>query len=315
MIISTRLGRLAVGGSIVVAALGVAAPPVASQPAPVHRAAACFPFETLPEDLRPRAEGLLLRALDSEALYTIGADIKPMSSGLVSLQIEVARPDLADAERLRQIFRAWTCGGEIAAGLHHYAAVYDGRRPLDGVVFNLPAISRLVADRQAFFAPYGLSASADPVEVAMAVEHDATTARLRGYGYLFGYPSYAVDFFVRASDQEKAGGGFVERDFLSLPTVRGERRFVYAVPKGHTANGEDAALRARVDPVFADYQARRARHIRGDDATGVLALVREWFDDGRGEVRPSHAWRRHAAARGLATTTEPVGSDRSDTGR
>ncbi len=254
-------------------------------------AAECFPFESLPAPLQDRAETLLLKALDGEALYTIAADIKPMSSGISSLQVDASAPDLAEADTLRRILETWTCGGEIRATLHHFAAVYNGKRPLDAVVFNVPRMRALVADRAAFFGPYGVSPAGDPLEALMAVEYDQTSARLRGYGYFFGYPDYAVDFFVQASDSQKATGIFVERDFISLPAVLGERHFVYAAPKGHALNDADKALRARVDKVYADYVTRRARHITGGNASGVLPLLREWFDDGRGDVRPSNAWR------------------------
>lgn len=254
-------------------------------------AAACFPFEGLPEGLRPRAEALLLRALDGEALYTIAANIKPMSSGFVSLRIDVKQPDFTEAEALRQILAAWTCGGEIRATLHHFAAVYEGKRPLEATVFNVPRMRELLADRATFFGPYGVSRSSDPLEALLAVEYDQTTARLRGYGYLFGYPEYAVDFFVDAADRQKATGTFVEREFISLPTVLGDRHFVYAAPKGHQPNDADTALRSAVDRVHRDYVARRARHITAGSASGVLPLIREWFDDGRGDVRPSNAWR------------------------
>ncbi len=291
MIIPRRL--LAVAAALVAAALaplGAGTSPRA-QSAPAFPAAACFPFESLPVDLRGRAEALLLKALDSEALYTIASDIKPMSSGFASLQIDVASPDLADAEALRQILAAWTCGGEIRATLHHFAAVYNGKRPIDAVVFNIPRLRALLNGRAAFFGPYGLSPSADPLEALMAIEYDQTSARLRGYGYFFGYPDYAVDFFVEASDSQKATGTFVERDFISLPAVAGERRFVYAAPKGHQLNDADRTLRARAERVYAEYVARRARHIKDGSAAGVLRLLREWFGDGRGDVRPSNAWR------------------------
>lgn len=262
-----------------------------------HSASACFPFESLAPDLRGRAETLLLKALDGEALYTIAADLKPMSSGIASLQVDAVKPDLAEADALRRILAAWTCGGEVRATLHHFAAVYNGKRPLDAVVFNLPRMQRLLAEKAAFFSPYGLSASSDPIETLMAIEYDSTSARLRGYGYFFGYPDYAVDFFVSASDSQKATGTFVERDFISLPTVLGERHFVYAAPKGHHPNAADAALRAASEIIFQDYTARRARHIKEGSASGVLALVREWFDDGRGDVRPSNATRRRLLLR------------------
>lgn len=257
---------------------------------PGSRAADCFPFERLPEPLARRARDLLLTALDGEALYTIAADIKPMSSGFYSTQVTVSGPDLGEAEEVRQVLQAWTCGGELAASLHHFAAVYDGRRPLEGVVFNLHTVRRTFAAKAGFFAGYGISPSAEPLEALMAVEYDATSARLRGYGYFFGYPDYAIDFFVAAADEQKASGTFVARDFRSLPTARGERRFVYATPKEHQENEADRTLNAAVQGVFNDYMARRARHITNNDSSNVLRLVREWFDDGRGVVKPSNAF-------------------------
>lgn len=261
-------------------------------------AADCFPFERLPAALKAPAEAMLLKALDGEALYTIAGGLKPMSSGIFSGAIKIDAPDVAAADEARQILRAWTCGGEIAAGVHHFASVFQGSRAMEAVVFHTPALRELLAKRAAFFAPYGLSVSSDPMEVVMAVEYDQTVARLRGYGYLFGYPEYAVDFFATASQQQKdeeattGKGTLVPRDFISLPTARGDNRFVYAAPKGHVLNEADLALRASASAIYNDYSVRRVKHITGDSATGVLTLVREWFDDGKGNVRPSNVPRR-----------------------
>ncbi len=292
----TTLGLRSLYAGAVVLLLGGCAAAISQAPAGsssvqagAARAEDCFPFERLPQALQGRATDLLLNALDGEALYTIAADIKPMSSGFYSAQVTVAEPDLRDADQVRQILQAWTCGGEIEAAVHPFSAVYEGRRPLDAAVFNLPALRRMLAKHQAFFAPYGVSPSTDPMIALMAIEYDTTSARLRGYGYFFGYPDYAVDFFAAAADEQKATGGQVARDFIRLPTVRGEGRFVYAAPKGHEPNAEDLALRARVEQVFAEYEVRRARHITPGSSAGVLALVREWFDNGRGDVRPSNA--------------------------
>lgn len=271
-------------------------PLAAQQPGP-SPSTECFPFERLPAGLRPRAEETLLKALDGEALYTIAGGLKPMSSGFVSASIAMDAPDLAETEALRQVLNAWTCGGELAATVHHFARVFEGKRALEAVVFHRPSLRALLTRHAAHFAQYGLTPSADPAEVVMTVEYDPTPARLRGYGYLFGYPDYAVDFFVQASitqqEREKSPTPGVEalvpRDFISLPTARGERRFVYAVPKGHVANDADRQLRLATEAMYADYSARRARHIKGDSPAGVLALVREWFDDGKGDVRPSNA--------------------------
>jgi hypothetical protein len=294
------------------AAIGAAAPAPQAQAPPRWTATECFPFERLEPTLRAEAETLLLRALDGEALYTIAGGLKPMSSGFVSASITVSAPDLGSVETARRVLSHFTCGGELAAGVHHFAQVYEGRRAVEAVVFHRPALQALLTRQATLFAPFALSPSADPMEVVMAVEYAPAAARLRGYGYLFGYPDYAVDFFVQASETQReqeareGKGDLVPRDFLSLPTFRGERRFVYAVPKGHTPNAADDALRAAAEAIYADYAARRTKHITGASASGVLTLVREWFDDGTGDVRPSHARTKTAVRAPASPAREPA---------
>lgn len=263
-------------------------------------AAACFPLESLSSPLRARAEQLLLSALDGEALYTIASDIKPMSSGILSIDVAIDAVDRREADDLEQILRTWTCGGEVSGGLHAFEAVYNGKRPMDVMVFNHPRMTQVVTARPALFVPLGAVASSSPLDVVKAVDRADRGARYRGYGFLFGYPDDAVEFFAVADQRQQAGGDFVERDFVSLPTFRGERHFVYAVPKGAERTEADRALAARVQTVYDDYLERRARHIRDNTGAGVTALLREWFDDGTGDVRPSHGWRRRVEAAGVA---------------
>lgn len=55
--------------------------------------AECFPLEQLPPTLRARAESLLLAGLDSEALYTVAATIKPMSRGFSIAEYPTDMPE------------------------------------------------------------------------------------------------------------------------------------------------------------------------------------------------------------------------------
>lgn len=247
----------------------------------------CFPFEQLPLPLQARAEELLLTALDREALYTLAADIKPMSSGFVSLSYPTgeAPPELDD---LRQIFAVWTCTPELSAGLQVFHQTFEGLTYADGVVFNTPQVAATVEQFAEVFTAIGVAADDPAMTIVDAVDADPTTRRFRGYGHLFGYPTHAVDFFAEAEEQEAMTGQFVERDFIHIPTFESdEGRFVYAVPKGHTENAEDAALRAQAAPVLARYAKLRAENI-GDGKPGVLHLVRGWFDDGDGSCSPRH---------------------------
>ncbi|WAS91868.1 hypothetical protein [Nannocystis punicea] len=249
----------------------------------------CFPLEQLPDDLRAQAEDLLLLALDREALYTIAADIKPMSSGFAELSYPADGPTPPELEALRTIVAAFTCTPELTASVQVFHATFDGVAYSDGVVFHVPRVRETVEAFADLFAAIGIAADEPPLAVVDAVDADPTTRRFRGYGHLFGYPEYAVDFFAEAAEHEAMTGEFVEREFIHIPTFESaEGRFVYAVPVGHQENDDDVALRARAAPVLAHYAELRTTFI-GDDKPGVLPLVRTWFDDGSGRCSPRHA--------------------------
>lgn len=259
----------------------------------------CFPFERLPPETRARAEAMLLRALDREALYTIVGGLKPMSSGFASFRFPVREPradsatggrkreqSLAEIDEARRILALWRCDGELYADVHHFARVYNGERFMEAVVFYLPSLRRVLQEYAWFFTRFGLTPHAHPMEVLMAVEYEQSSARFGGYGILFGYPFYAVDFFVRAADEENWTGSFVARDFYSVPTFeRPTNSFVWAVPKGHAENETDRLIKRRAEEMLAEYRRRRARYI-GPDKPGVVALLRDWFSDGRGICSP-----------------------------
>ncbi|MBL8169011.1 MAG: hypothetical protein JNJ50_12690, partial [Acidobacteria bacterium] len=207
-----------------------------------------------------------------------------------------------EIEEARQALAAWRCGDELFADVRHFAQTYEDSktkeltRAAEAVVLNLPALSATVSKYADYFGPFGLTPHAHPMEVLMAIEYGQPGPRWRGYGYLFGFPPYAVDFFVNAGETEKQTGKFVERDFLSIPTFGAEKHhFVWAVPKGYAEQDEDRAIRARAAEILADYRERRARFI-GVGKPGVSELLRDWFDDGKGFCLPSNAMKPKAKA-------------------
>jgi hypothetical protein len=229
----------------------------------------CFPETELPLELRERAAELLLKALDGEALYTFVGDLKPMSSGFFSLSFPAANPPaetLALLDETRQLISAWRCGEAYYAGLHHFAQQFEGKRYVDGLVIRRSRLEDLLVARSGFFA-----------------------------GYLFGYPDHAVDFFVDAARSQEETGQFVKREFRRIPTFRAvddRSPFVYAVPVGHVRNEADRRIEDQAAAILAAYRERRARYI-GPGRPGVFRLMRDWFDDGRGQCSPANArWNR-----------------------
>lgn len=287
--------------------------------------AECFPFEKLPAEQRKTAEELLLKALDSEALYTIVGGLKPMSGGFQSFRMQVNLPriefneaeknvrefeakpaeNLTDDEKrllaqskqaverkqvsdkineTKNIFAHWRCGEELFADVQHFSQTFEGKRSFDTIVFSRSSLRRKLSEKSDFFSRFGISENSHPLEVLYAVEYNETSARFAGYGYLFGYPDYAVRFFVQAADEERFTGKFVERSFITLPTFTGANRFVYAAPKDHAENEFDKNLRARAEPVFNEYKRRRAEYI-GEGKKGVVEMLRDWFCDAGGKCQ------------------------------
>jgi hypothetical protein len=240
--------------------------------------------------LRALSETLLLRALDNEALYTVASDLKPMS-GVVEFRIPTGSLDLSEIEKTRRALRAWTCGDAFYADVRHFREPHGNRLYAEGAVWNLPALGRLLEAKRTLFSRYGLTRSAHPLEVVLAVEYDETVARYQGYGYLYGYPEYAVEYFAAAEIERARTDVRAERDFVSVPTfARPEGAYAWAVPRGHVENEADRDILARAKAVLEDYRRRRERCV-GEGKPGVVELLRDWLDDGAGRCDPDYSER------------------------
>ncbi len=236
---------------------------------------ACFDTGSLTPSERQLNEVLLLKALDSEALYTILADIKPVSSGFERQDIAVAAPDTAAVEATRRVLATWRCHGDLEAGLQAFARVYDGTRTLHAWVARRSGVRTVMTRHATFFAALGLTPTVPVGETLLTIEHAAPGTRFRGYGWLFGYPDAAVTFFVDAAASQERTGELVARDFRSVPTYsHPTNQFVWARPKGASDSDAERAIEDRALGVLARYRALRSRFI-GPGRPGAVALVRE----------------------------------------
>jgi len=269
-------------------------------------AAGCFVTEGLTAARQQLAANLLLRAMDSEALYTIAAPIKPTSSGFADLRLRV-RPtvDKVMVDSLAEynaVLPALSCGN-IVAELSVYGAVLQGGRDttvrlryVSLTMVNRETLRQTIRLHADFFSTLAIVPASNPLSVLGAVEYADRSPRWRGYGYLFGYPDDAVDFFVRSGEKgdsidavtRAAGrtGSYVEpRDFRLIETFHKTPEcqncaptrpsFVYAVSKGAALSSGDRELLARTAPVYAEYAKRRAEFV-GERKEGIVALLRAW---------------------------------------
>jgi len=266
----------------------------------------CFAVDGLTPARQHLAATLLLRAMDSEALYTIAAPIKPTSSGFADLRLRV-RPtvDQAMVDSLAEynaVLPALACGHIVAELSVYGAALPDGRdttvrmRYVSLTMVNRQALRETIRSHANFFSTLAIVPASNPLSVLGAVEYAERSPRWRGYGYLFGYPDDAVNFFVRSGEKgdsidamtRAAGrtGSYVEpRDFRFIETFHKTPEcqncaptrptFVYAVSKGAALSAGDQALLAATAPVYAEYARRRARFVL-EGKNGIIELLRAW---------------------------------------
>ncbi len=234
----------------------------------------------------PEADAVIAAYGDADADALDAAD----RAKLETARAARTRSDaLQEIEDVRSILATWRCGEQIQADLVHYATSRGGDRQLHAVVFALPSVRQLLTDKAAFFSRWAFTPSASPLEVLSAVEYARDVTRFGGYGYLFGYPDEAVQFFVVASTVQDVTGKFVERDFRAIPTFqRDDGQFTYAVARGQEETAADRELRARASKILEAYKARRSDYI-GEGKPGAAALLRDWFCPSEDRCSPANA--------------------------
>lgn len=249
-----------------------------------------FPIETLPAEERVLAEKWLLNMLDREGLYTLIGGLKPMSSGWMSVDTQKGLAGL-EVDQAQRVVRQLRVGSLIQASVLPFSRTFNGKRTLEGHVFHTGSFGRAISERQRFFSQFGITPNMPPGEAVMAFESDGTSERFRAYGYFFGYPDYAVEFFAQAADTQKNDPEkkLVPRRFLSIPTFKlPTNGFVYAVPLDHTERDEDLRLRKSAEPILAEYKRRRSLWIKAD-GTGASALLRDWMCESDSNCSPEIA--------------------------
>lgn len=222
------------------------------------------------------ADSILGWGLDHEALYTVMGDLKPMSS-LAHLYLPLAAdslhqdgdakvvdPQHPDLARLRAYQKALAILENDSLGffIGPFAMAQGQTRVMQVLVYKKSTIKAMVERYQSFFGQFGITPETDPDVLIQVIEQAGKGNRYRGYGYLFGYPEHAVNFFVEASRQQDETGNFVERDFYQIPVFAGDQGyFVYATPKGYVPGQEDIELKEKAAILLEEYRQIRKKYL------------------------------------------------------
>jgi hypothetical protein len=221
------------------------------------------------------ADTLLAYALDHEALYTLADTLKPVSS-VKFLRYSIAKDStqhdgditIATRDSLLKKIRDYqqVCHmlseGDWQFVLTPFNRTEKNIRNMEIYVVRKSVFAKKIRQHQHFFGQWGFTPNASPAVVLSVIEYETKLDRNRAFGYLFGYPPHAVDFFVEAAKVQNADTSkpLVKRDFFSIPVfAKATGYFTYAVPKGYKATPVDSTIYKAATQTLQRYKVARAK--------------------------------------------------------
>lgn len=207
------------------------------------------------------ADSLLLYGLNHEALYTLTDTLKPMSS------IRLYRfPLFGNAQQkdssILQLKQLQELCNRLSIG--DWQFVFNPFERKDSIYRNVEIyvvrksrLQNLIRTHELFYANFGITVNTPPATILAITEYEQKYNRWRSYGYLFGYPDYAVDFFVAAGKEQDSTRQFVKRNFFNIPVYAAEKGyFTYAIPQTYQPGNMDSSLYAAAQKTLNRYKRK-----------------------------------------------------------
>lgn len=222
-------------------------------------------YRKLSQAERNKADTLLLNALDHEALYTLLDTLKPISSvKLLRLPLLSKQKQRVDSANMALESWARIAKNMQFPDLRFILQPFERNEGEDKYVeiyaVRPSVLEKKIQEQAAFYRRIGLAQAATAETVLAVTEYETKYNRWRSYGYLFGYPSYAIDFFVEAGKQQDSTGKFVPRDFFAIPVQAGNTGyFTYAIPKGHNTGQTDSVILQKATQTLNNYLTQREK--------------------------------------------------------
>ena len=243
------------------------------------------------------ANELLTYGLEHEALYTLLGDLKPISSLGQPLSFSLAKTnEMKDGDEqvidtqldsiaiVLKTLESWNrildalSNDQLEFVMVPFKQPWDGKRNLQILACRRDLLNQLFIDKAQFFGQWGFTKNSDISTVLTTIEFESRNDRYRGYGYFFGYPDYAVDFFVDASISQEQTGEFVKRDFFHLPVAVGtDGYFTYATPKGYMPNQLDSSIYYRATTALDYYESIKRKYVTSEDQMDALLLISDYW--------------------------------------
>ncbi len=205
-------------------------------------------YNKLTPEKKVLADSILLYALDHEALYTLADTLKPMSS-VKFYRWPVHRKNITGHDSLVKMIEAAQeithalSKGDFQFVLNPYKYSDSIYRNMEIYVIRKKRLENMIRAHEDFYLSLGINAYSLPATTLAITEYGDKYDRWRSYGYLFGYPDHAVDFFVQAGKEQDSTLQFVKRNFFQIPVFAGDRGyFTYAIPENYIPADADSLI-------------------------------------------------------------------------
>jgi hypothetical protein len=222
------------------------------------------------------ADTMISYALDHEALYSLIDTLKPISS--VKLlryaiakdssmkdgdELVVSQDSLLNKIEVYQKICAAISNGDWQFIVVPFQRTDKKIRNIEIYVVRKSKFENVLKMYSSFFGQWGFTEKSNPAFVLTTIEYETRLDRNRAYGYLFGYPSYAVDFFVESTKIQEAdiNKKLISRDFFAIPVYAGVKGyFTYATPKGYQPTITDSTIYNKATITLEKYKAVREKY-------------------------------------------------------
>jgi hypothetical protein len=266
---------------------------------------AYIPFNNIPNNQKEEVNQILGEMLDGVGLYTILADIKPISTVEIkyfsaftngSLPSDTLGANRYQKIVLDKIAHYTKILNEMSDELFYfqfmspdYSYVVSSVGTIkitvmpEVLILRKDLTRKKIRDKASFFNSIKIDTSFNIIEKLKDKIFDNNTAYSnislpnieRAYGYLYGYPDYAVDFFVNAgynSTNEK------DRKDVDIPVYGQRNNFTYVIPIEKTLSEEDHKIIMDAKIILEKYKNKRPKYIitNGIDA---ITLIQDWYKE------------------------------------
>jgi hypothetical protein len=226
------------------------------------------------------ADSLIAYALDHEAIYTLLDTLKPISSvkfyklPLVSKDSKQVDSAFLVLHSIQYVVNKLS-NDDILFLANPFERIDSIFKNIEIFAVRRSQMAKVIAKHQTFYNYLGINPRSHPASVLAITEYEQKYDRWRSYGYLFGYPDYAVDFFVNAGKSQDSTKEFVKRDFISIPVYANEKGyFTYAVPKGYQKNETDSLIYIKANQTLSYYKKIRSRFYSGSNKSPIKLWTR-----------------------------------------